>query len=189
METKPDPKQERNALLKTTIFEWWQEMQPDFEQNNSVNHRGEFARLKRCKELEEILLTPRFQVLRWKLRKAGYDVQYKSTAIAVVAGVLVRVKSDLKVALSFPAWLARFKSNGEPRIRELRFRRLVNCKRLEDLFPTLIRVLPLAEDIAPIASLATDLYYWGEPTRQRWTMDYYEMLLTEEEKVGKAKRN
>ncbi|WP_347259223.1 type I-E CRISPR-associated protein Cse2/CasB, partial [Methylocaldum sp.] len=100
------------------------------------------------------------------------------------AGILARIKqtTDLK----FPAWLAQSKANGEPRVGELRFRRLASCGSLEEVFPALIRVLPLADETAPVAALAHDLYSWSERTRQRWTMEYYEALLTEEEKMGKA---
>ncbi|HYE36207.1 type I-E CRISPR-associated protein Cse2/CasB [Methylocaldum sp.] len=187
METSPDTRKEKRKLFDAIVTEWWKEMQPTSEAEGQPNRRGELAELKRCKTLAEILLVPRFQALLWRLRKAGCDVQYKEPAIAAVAGILTRVKqtTDLK----FPAWLAQSKANGEPRVGELRFRRLASCGSLEEMFPALIRVLPLADETAPVAALAHDLYSWSERTRQRWTMEYYEALLTEEEKTGKAAKS
>ena len=184
METTPETPEEKRDRFRATVTDWWKEMQPAAEQAGEPSRRGERAELKRCKTLAELFLVPRFQVLRWRLARAGFDHESRRPAIAAAAGILARVEhtTDLK----FPAWLAQFKANGEPRVSELRFRRLVSCGPLEDLFPALLRVIPLAEDTAPVASLAYDIYHWGEKTRQRWTMEYYEALLVQEEKSGRA---
>ena len=183
METSTDPKIDKKKLFGAIVTEWWQEMQPAAEQEGQPNRRGELAELRRCKALAEVLLAPRFHMLRWRLLKAGCGTR-NDEGIAAVAGILARVKhtTDLK----FPAWLAQSKANGEPRISELRLQRLASCVSLEELFPALIRVLPLADDTAPVASLANDIYHWGDKARQRWTMEYYEALLAEEDKRGKS---
>ena len=185
METSPKTQEDKRKLFNTAVMEWWQEMQPSAEQEGKPNRRGELAELKRRKTLEELLLVPRFQVLRWRLRKADYAKEAKYPNIAAIAGVLSRIEqtTDMK----FPVWLAQSKANGEPRIGELRFQRLMSCKLLEEVFPALIRVLPLADKTAPVASLAHDIYHWGEKTRQRWTMEYYEELLKNEEQQKKKR--
>ena len=186
METSTDPKIDKKKLFGVIVTEWWQEMQPAAEREGEPNRRGELAELRRCKALAEVLLVPRFHVLRWRLFKASCEPQQDSR-LAAVAGVLARVKqtTDLK----FPAWLAQSKANGEPRVSELRLQRLASCASLEELFPALVRVLPLADETAPVASLANDIYHWGDKTRQHWTMTYYEALLNEEEKTGKPAKH
>jgi CRISPR system Cascade subunit CasB len=176
METPNDTRQEQRELFDTAVKKWWKEMQPASEEEGQPNRRGELAELRRCKSLEELLLVPRFQVLRRELRKAGFPAEQKYPAMAAIAGVLSHVKQITE--LTFPAWLAQPKGiGGEPRLGELRFRRLMSCKTLDELFPALIRVLPLADNTAPIASLAHDLYYWNDRTRQKWTFAYYDALL------------
>jgi CRISPR system Cascade subunit CasB len=183
METSPDIRKEKRKLFDAIVTDWWKEMQPAAEQEGQPNRRGELAELKRCKTLAEVLLVPRFHMLRWRLLKADCGTR-NNVGIAALAGVLAHVKqtTDLK----FPAWLAQSKANGEPRVGELRFQRLASCGSLEEVFPALIRILPLADETAPVASLANDIYHWEHldgKTRQRWTMEYYEALLTEEEKT------
>lgn len=189
METPPDTRKEKRKLFDAIVTDWWREMQPAAELEGQPNRRGELAELKRCKTLAEVLLVPRFHLLRWRLLKAECGMG-NDAGLAAAAGILAHVKqtTDLK----FPAWLAQSKASGEPRVGELRFKRLASCDSLPELFPALIRVLPLADATAPVASLANDIYHWEHQdgkTRQRWTLDYYEALLTEEEKTGKSPKH
>jgi len=179
MEISNDSRQEQRKRFDAAVMMWWKEMQPASEEEDQPNRRGELADLRRCKTLEELLLVPRFQLLRRELRKAGFHKEQKYPAMAAIAGVLARIKQTTD--LTFPAWLAQPKGiGGEPRLGELRFRRLMNCKTLDELFPALIRVLPLADNTAPVASLANDIYYWNDQTRQKWTFAYYDALLGSE---------
>ncbi|TAN82755.1 MAG: type I-E CRISPR-associated protein Cse2/CasB [Gallionella sp.] len=174
MDTTPDARKEQRKSFDAAVFAWWGEMQPAAEQEGKPNRRGELAELKRCKTLEELLLNPRFQALRRALQQTGFGGEAKYPAMAAIAGVLARVKQTTDV--SFPAWLAQAKTNGDPRLGELRFRRLMSCKSLPEAFPALIRILPLADHTAPVAALAHDIYYWNDKTRQRWTFAYYDTL-------------
>jgi CRISPR system Cascade subunit CasB len=153
------------------IFQWWEEMQPD-QQGDGPNRRGELAELRRCKTLAEVLLVPRFQVLRWKLQAAGYRYM---PACAAVAGILAHVETN-NTEHVFAEWLARPKAEGtgSPRLSDLRFRRLMRAKSHDELFIDLIRVLPLAADTAPVKQLAEDIYRWNEYTRRKWTFAYYD---------------
>ncbi len=171
METSSQTQEEKRKLFNTAVTNWWRDMQPATEQDGQPKRRGELAELRRCNTLEELLFVPRFQVLRRDLYRAGYG--YVSS-VAAVAGILARIKQTTE--LTFPVWLAQSKSGGEPRLSELRFRRLIGYKTLEEAFPALIRILPLADNTAPIASLANDIYHWNDQTRQRWTFAYYDAL-------------
>lgn len=185
MEHPNDAQKERRKLFDKAVTDWWKEMLPANEKSGQPNHRRDVAELKRCKTLAELLFVRRCQALRWQLLKADYaksDAKYP--AVAAIAGILARIEQTTE--MKFPVWLAQSKANGEPRVGESRFQKLASLKSLDELFPALIRVLPLADKTAPIASLAHDLYHWGEQTRQRWTMEYYAALLDEEEKKRKS---
>lgn len=154
------------------VFKWWHEMQPA-NQGAGPNRRGELAELKRCKTLAEILLVPRFQVLRRSLQAEGFGYM---PACAAVAGILAHVETNQEQH-TFAAWLAQPKEKGAgPRLSELRFRRLVRAKSHEELFIGLIRVLPLAADTAPVKRLAEDIGRWGDFVRRQWTFDYFDTL-------------
>jgi CRISPR system Cascade subunit CasB len=162
-----------DAFPDAAVFAWWLEMQPASEKPGQPNRRGELAELKRCKSLEDILLVPRFQLLRRILQAAGWS---RLPACAAMAGVLAHIETH-QDKHTFPAWLAQPRGEGlGPRVSELRFRRLIRIKSHDELFIDLVRVLPLAGDTAPVAALARDVYRWNERTRQHWTFDYYDHL-------------
>jgi CRISPR system Cascade subunit CasB len=167
-----------NDFPADEIYKWWREMQLDQEEEGRRNFRGDLAELRRCKNLAEVLLAPRFQPLRWKLQKAGYAYM---PACAAVAGILAHVEiNDAKY--SFGEWLGLPKAEGltTPKLSELRFRRLVQAKAHDELFIDLIRVLPLAADTAPVKQLARDVYSWNDYTRRNWTFAYYDAQAGEE---------
>ena len=162
-----------DAFPDAAVFAWWLEMQPASEKAGQPNRRGELAELKRCKSLEDILLVPRFQLLRRILQATGWG---HLPACAAMAGVLAHIKTHQEKP-TFAAWLAQPRGEGPgPRVSELRFRRLIRIKSHDELFIDLVRVLPLAGDTAPVATLAEDVYRWNERTRQDWTFDYYDHL-------------
>lgn len=163
-----------DAFPGAAVFAWWLEMQPASEMAGQPNRRGELAELKRCKTLEDILLVPRFQLLRRILQAAGWS---RLSACAAMAGVLAHIKTHQEKP-AFAAWLAQPRGEGlGPRVSELRFRRLVRIKSHDELLIDLVRVLPLAGDAAPVVALAEDVYRWNDFTRQRWTFDYYDALV------------
>lgn len=179
MENPLPTREESRKKFDDTVIQWWREMQPSAEEEGQPNRRGELAELKRCKTLAEVLLVPRFHVLRWRLIKMGCNTN--AHGLAATASILAHVKQTTE--MKFPVWLAQSKVNGNPRVSRLRFKRLVRSETLDEVFPMLIRVLSLADDTAPIASLAHDLSHWNERTRNRWAWEYLEALLAEEEKT------
>jgi CRISPR system Cascade subunit CasB len=162
-----------DAFPDAAVFAWWLEMQPASEKPGQPNRRGELAELKHCKSLEDILLVPRFQLLRRILQVTGRG---HLPACAAMAGILAHIKTHQDKP-TFAAWLAqpRGESAGS-RVSELRFRRLIRIKSHDELFIDLVRVLPLADNTAPVVALARDVYRWNDFTRQRWTFDYYDAL-------------
>ncbi len=65
-------------------------------------------------------------------------------------------------------------SGAGPVVSGLRFRRLLKCQTLEELYPMLRRTLPLLNNRADLYSLANDVLYWSEDVRKQWAYDYYE---------------
>ncbi len=173
MDTSPDIQNEKKKLFDAAVTDWWREMQPASEREGQPNRRGELAELKRCKTLAEIVLVPRFQILRRKLQAAGYG---NLPACAAIGGVLAHVETH-NGEHAFATWLVLPKvKGGTPRVSELRFRRLLKAKSHDELFIDLVRILSLADNTAPVAQLAYDIYYWGDQTRCKWTFDYYDAL-------------
>lgn len=162
----------RRAFPAEDVYTWWWEMQPANEGAGQPKHRGELAELRRCKSLSEVLLVPRFQVLRWKFQAAGYGA---IPAVAAVAGVLAHVAQDTNEP--FGTYLAQPKPKGSgPKLSELRLRRLIRIKSRDELFASLIRVLALAGGTAPVRQLAEDIWYWNDRTRRDWAFAYYDAL-------------
>jgi len=159
-----------DAFPGAAVFAWWLEMQPASEMAGQPNRRGELAELKRCKTLEDILLVPRFQLLRRILQATGRG---HLPSCAAMAGVLAHVKKNQEEH-TFASWLGKTGERLGPRVSELRFRRLIRIRPHDELFIDLVRVLHLAGDTAPIVALAKDVYLWSDSTRQRWTFDYYD---------------
>ncbi len=60
-----------------------------------------------------------------------------------------------------------------PQLSELRFRRLLQYERINDLFPALRRVVYLLGGNINLYSLANSVYFWGDRQRQEWAYAYY----------------
>ena len=124
----PDP--------KAIILAWWHEM---------AQNRGTRAELRRAKTPIEVILTPTYHDLRYRLMPVGWR---NENALAVVAAVLAHVEVD-DSALPFAAQLATppMKGGDKARVSGLRFRRLLQHRTAEEMMAPLIRtVRPSTED-------------------------------------------
>jgi CRISPR system Cascade subunit CasB len=174
-ETPPKPAQ--------VVQAWWSELTGEAEPGKP-GHRGEFAQLRRCKELDEVLFAPEFYRLYHRLSKTNW--RYRP-AIAAVAGILAHVRGEPGGERRFAAYMAVHpKGKDGPRVLERRFRRLVANKNHRELYPALIRIVHLADNQAPVADLAQDIYSWNDRTRRDWTFDYYNKLLDQEKPQKKG---
>lgn len=165
------------------IYEWWEHYSSESEQGEA-SRKGEFANLRRCKNLEEILFTPQYQYLYRKVNKAKWvngSACNNKEAIALLAGVLAYIKEDVKseknekkhVAEHF----ARVQEGGDkPIVSEARFMRLMKIKTHTELFTEIVRIIRLAGDSAPLNDLITSLYWWNDKTRQKWTFEYFDKV-------------
>lgn len=177
------------------VRKWWRALQPREAGSEALPAalvgmgRGERARLRRCATADELLSEPSALLLadgliadgeRWPLSKKA--VTYER--LALVAGVLAKVKEDVRDQRSL-AWRLGNGSGGErAAMSELRFKRLQRTEDIDDLFLQWRRAVQLADGRADVAQLADDLLTWllelGQSTSRgsdsvkfRWAYDYY----------------
>lgn len=148
-------------------IQWWAGLK---------ERKGDRARLCRARTLEQIYFIPAYHRLVLTLKGSPWSHRER---IALVAGVLAHIRTDER-GTSFPARLARPRDRGgsKPRFSGLRFRRLIQHDRPDEVFEPMIRaalqVGPGARTAADVAGLAKDLYWWNDRTRHNWAFAYYE---------------
>jgi len=166
---KPDP-----ALV---VRDWWRDLVKPTEKGQS-SRRGELAQLRRCKSLEEVLFAPAYHALYRRTVAHGWGERLR---LAAVAGTLAHLKAELEKPAKMAAYLATPAAPGlGPKVSELRFQRLMRERELDEFYPTLLRILHLAGDKAPLLDLVKGVYYWGDHNRREWTFAYYDQLLDNE---------
>lgn len=172
-------------------YKWWNRLIAPPEPGKPSN-RGELAELRRCKTLEEVLFVPAYHRLHYRLRPTGWSDRI---SIAAVAGLLAHVKGDIEDPRSVGAFLAKPTKPGfGPRVSELRFQRFAEIRKLDDLYPALLRIIHLAGDRVPVRDLIDSIRKWDHPSwehlprhpRREWTFHYYSALL-EHENFDRAK--
>lgn len=141
-------------------------------------NRGDRAELRRCRDVDEVLLTEAYHKLRKRLLKNGFT-PHSEDQLGAVAGLLAHVDEDAPEQPKLAAQMASGSQDEEARVSGLRFRRLLQKEDRQDLYRPLMRVLRLLDRRAKISSLAIDVYYWGASVRKRWARDYYELALEE----------
>lgn len=149
------------------LDEWWEGLQQD---------TGGRARLRRCKNPEEVMLEPAFHRLLARLK----SLENKNDAgmtdsdvyrLAAVAGLLAHVTGRDDKTLA-ERMADTEKRGGRPVVSALRFRRLLR-EPFDDLYPEMIRVLRHLNKQANISDLAGSVYYWGDKVRKRWALVYF----------------
>lgn len=159
------------------LRDWWVGLE---------NNKGDRAALRRSGTITEVIFIPAFHDLCVALQRCG-DFGPKPERLPAVAGLLAQVKSDPKTARggdrpSLPVQMASDRKSGAgPHVSDLRFRRLLQCRTVEELFPSLRRVIRLLDNRVDIYSLAEsvyfwDAYFWGDRIRKEWAYDYYGIL-------------
>ncbi|MBT1538817.1 type I-E CRISPR-associated protein Cse2/CasB [Ralstonia solanacearum] len=177
------------------VRSWWQALQPREGKSTApagalaLLGRGDRAGLKRCSGMAELLtegatfqLAERLLSLESAKERARFADDYDE--VALVAGVLSHVSQDRANGKSVIAGLGRSGRDATPKLSEIRFRRLLQGRDLDDFYRQLVRVVQLAERTADVAQLADDaLAWWRERShaavmpshgvRFRWARDYY----------------
>lgn len=160
--TNPLPKDPEKPDAKAITLEWWREMQQD---------RGARAELRRAKTPTEVILTPAYHDLRYRLMPAGWR---NDTALAVAAAVLAQVEiHDGKAPFAAQLAAPSGKGGDKARVSGLRFRRLLQHRTPEELMGPLIRAVRLLDKSANVTDLADGIHWWGDRKRREWAFAYY----------------
>jgi CRISPR system Cascade subunit CasB len=148
-----------NSPELLALKEWWDDL---------GKSPGPRAELRRCGDLQEAALATGTQDLCLKLKCVFGDLA-RVGAIAALASH-IKEKEPRRLAEAFAG------GGEDPALSELRFRRLIQCRDREELFPLLRRALHLLGGKASLEDLAHSLWFWNDRTRQEWTFIYYRHL-------------
>lgn len=161
----------KNSESWLIVFDWWKGLVGDGDKDSGGRDRAGCAELRRCKDVQEVVFVPAYQLLRVRLLEKGYVINEES--LAAIAGLLAHIKPSQETD-SIAKQMARTdQANARPAISKARFRRLLRIRDRNELYQPLARVIHhLDQRISP-SSLAGDVYFWGEATRRRWANDYY----------------
>ena len=147
------------SMVGSELLAWWHKLEDD---------RGARAELRRCKNVDEVVMTAAFQRLCSRLRPAFANQLNWEERLAAIAGLLSHVKTT-EPGLC----LARQMSEGSPPVvSELRFRRLLQRDRAE-FYPAMIRILHMLKGKADVHDLARAIFYWGDSVKKAWAYAYF----------------
>ncbi len=147
------------STVGSVLSVWWRQLEDD---------RGARAELRRCRNVDEVVMTAAFQRLCSLLRPAFAQQSYWEERLAAIAGLLSHIETT-EPGLH----LAKQMSEGNsPVVSELRFRRLLQRDRAE-LYPAMIRVLRMLKGKTDIHDLARAIFYWGDSIKKEWAYAYF----------------
>lgn len=154
--------------IKKALVGWWEALR---------ENRGDRAELRRCKGIDEVLLTEAYHRLRRQLTATGFTPKSEDQ-LGAVTGLLAHVDENTEGS-GIASRMAGGTSENEAPLSGLRFRKLLKTESREDLYRPLMRAVRLLDRQADVAALASDIFYWGTSVRKRWAREYYDRALEE----------
>jgi len=152
------------------LYRWLAEF--DEDEKGKQSKKGDRAALRRCHEPLEALFVPAYHDLYHELlRQDDYVDSVKLPAIAALTAHVKQVRGDKQFAQQMAAPKAQ--GGNAPQVSELRFRRLLQCETVDELFPALRRVVHLLDGSVNLYNLANSVYWWGDQKRREWAYAYY----------------
>lgn len=145
----------------------------DQKNNNNPGDKATLARLRRAATPLEALVEQQAIRLAEKLGITP-DEPHNLERVGIIAAVLAHVKTHDASRKNARALGPLKKADENPIMSTLRFRALLAAKAPDDLLREMRRAVSLMRNTANVASLASDIYYWGDNTRLRWTYDYWQ---------------
>ncbi len=147
------------------VYDWWESMR---------DNRRACAELRRAASPLEALFVPQGIGLANRLLPKEHK-DYELQRLGAVAGVLAHVRRDNDVHPAVAMALPREGGASAP-VSEARFRRLLACEELDELYPMLIRVLRILDNQADVKQLAKSICYWKSGNgreRRNWAFEYF----------------
>jgi CRISPR system Cascade subunit CasB len=176
---------------------WWQRLalSPDELKKNALPPpwpKGVRAVLRRCETPEAVLLTEAFRHLWALLDKKAPEPDYPRDiyAWACTAMVIAELREEAP-GNALASELGKQKRDTEkPRMSELRFQQLMECRSLEELVQRLRRALALVDKKGvSVVHLAADILQWNRENRKQikpakptqsiafqWANDYFRQV-------------
>ena len=140
------------------------------------------AELRRCRSPQDALLVREAIVLARRL-SVGRNITEKNAwrleQSLNLARVLAHVSADSPHGLMEDAGWKSFPgdrtddSTAQPLLSELRFRRLIQAERGEELVAALVRLVQMLGGTANVGELANAFVFWGDRIKKGWTFSYY----------------
>lgn len=180
------------------VRDWWRALQPRGPDDPLLPPtvaglgRGARAKLRRCVDLDDLLMEPASHLLARRLIELDghkswnnlHDDHAAYAHLALVGGALSLVKDNIRDGRSLAWRLGNAAGNEQPLMSELRFKRLQRARDLDELYLQWRRAVRLAEGKCDVAQLADDLLAWliereqppsraSEGVKFRWAYDYY----------------
>lgn len=159
---------------KAVLLTWWHGISSD---NPTGQARADRAVLRRASSLTAVACTPAYQRV-YRDMVAAYGGEpwraFQQERVAAVVALAAHVEASVaSVALPLPRAMC-YREDGSERnpVSELRFLRLLDSPDIESLFNGLRRTLPLIKGKVHLASLADDVFTWGDLVKKRWAYDY-----------------
>lgn len=154
----------RDEEPRSVLYTWWTELE---------DNKGDRAALRRCREPREALFVPVYHQLYRRLHHNNGISLRRLSAIAALASHVKQVTTqDLATQMASP----KAPGSTAPSVSELRFRRVLQCESVEELFPALRRIISLLEGKVNLYNLADSVYWWGDRVRRDWAYAYYGAL-------------
>lgn len=156
---------------KAEFLSWWHGLTSE---NASGTARADRAMLKRADTLTAVACTPAYQRVYRKMVAANDGERWQPfelERIAALIGLAAHVKGSVPRSLP-QAMSHRAEGSDSNPVSELRFSRLLDAPDIEALFTGLRRSLPLIENKVDPATLADDVFGWGDVVKKRWAYAY-----------------
>lgn len=146
------------------------------------------AELKRCRNVDEVLLTEGFRHLWFTLDEGGQGAEADMLAWGAVAGVLADVRHHDETKTFAAALGSQKEKTGKPYVSELRFAQLQKSDSLDAILRRCRRSVALLGAKANVTSLADGILHWAREHQNdatasanqrlavRWATDYFTAL-------------
>ncbi len=159
------------APAKAVFLSWWHTINSETAGGTA---RADRAVLRRADTLTAVACTPAYQRIYRKLVAANTGAPWQAfeqERIAAMVGLAAHVKD--KDSRSLPqAMSSRATPNDPNPVSDMRFARLLDSPDMDALYTGLRRALPLIEHRVDPASLADDVFGWGDQVKKRWAYAY-----------------